>query len=112
MLSHSPSLAIIGAGPSGLVAAKYSLQQGYNVTIFEKQSDVGGVWNSFVWPHLTTNISKYTIQFLDWQWHEFDEIYPTKKNMQRFFKEYAENFKVIARILFEQNGNFINFLFF
>ena len=40
-------VAIIGAGPSGLAAAKFLLaEQSFDVIdIFEKQAEVGGVWN-------------------------------------------------------------------
>lgn len=40
-------VAIVGAGPSGLAAAKYlTAQAAYDqVTIFEQQAEVGGVWN-------------------------------------------------------------------
>ncbi|KAI0416805.1 hypothetical protein F5X98DRAFT_174369 [Xylaria grammica] len=41
-------IAIIGAGPSGLAAAKHLLAEGFSssqVDIYEQQSDVGGVWN-------------------------------------------------------------------
>ncbi|KAK4956059.1 monooxygenase [Elasticomyces elasticus] len=41
------SIAIIGAGPSGLAAAKYLLAEQCftNVTIFEQRATVGGTWN-------------------------------------------------------------------
>lgn len=40
-------IAIIGAGPCGLAAAKYLIEQNAfdSVVIFEQQSEVGGVWN-------------------------------------------------------------------
>ncbi|KAL7625675.1 monooxygenase [Parahypoxylon ruwenzoriense] len=40
-------VAVIGAGPSGLAAAKYLLAQGafVQVVVFEQQAEVGGVWN-------------------------------------------------------------------
>lgn len=37
-------IAIIGAGPSGLCAAKYSIEQGHHVTIFEQNDGLCGVW--------------------------------------------------------------------
>ena len=37
-------IAVIGAGVSGLVAAKELLAVGFNVTVFEKGSHVGGIW--------------------------------------------------------------------
>lgn len=38
-------IAVIGAGPSGLCAAKHSLDRNYDVTVFEQTSKVGGLWN-------------------------------------------------------------------
>lgn len=38
------NIAIIGAGPGGLLSAKYSIEYGYNVTVFEQQDELGGVW--------------------------------------------------------------------
>lgn len=37
-------IAVIGAGPSGLVAAKNSLEYGHDVIIYERNSKVGGTW--------------------------------------------------------------------
>jgi len=36
-------VAIIGAGPAGLVSAKECLDQGLDVTIFEKTDRIGGL---------------------------------------------------------------------
>ncbi|KAI0397049.1 hypothetical protein F5Y17DRAFT_29374 [Xylariaceae sp. FL0594] len=41
-------IAIIGAGPSGLAAAKHLLAEGFTseqIDIYEQQANVGGVWN-------------------------------------------------------------------
>lgn len=37
-------IAVIGAGPSGLCAAKNSIQAGHDVIIFEQTSTIGGQW--------------------------------------------------------------------
>lgn len=37
-------IAIIGAGPAGLVAAKNSLDFGHEVIVYERNSVVGGLW--------------------------------------------------------------------
>ncbi|KAI2621564.1 FAD/NAD(P)-binding domain-containing protein [Xylaria nigripes] len=42
------SIVIIGAGPSGLAAAKYLLAEGFSssqIDIYEQQAEIGGVWN-------------------------------------------------------------------
>lgn len=38
------NIAVIGTGPSGLVAAKYAIEKGFNVTVFEQNDVIGGVW--------------------------------------------------------------------
>jgi cation diffusion facilitator CzcD-associated flavoprotein CzcO len=37
-------VAIVGAGPSGLVTAKELLQEGHAVTCFERTDSLGGVF--------------------------------------------------------------------
>lgn len=41
-------VAIAGAGPSGMVAAKYLAEKGFKVAIFERKLSVGGgVWGGW-----------------------------------------------------------------
>lgn len=37
-------IAIIGAGPAGLCAARYILQSHHEVTLFEQSGEIGGNW--------------------------------------------------------------------
>lgn len=41
--SNSKKIAIIGGGPSGLTCAAFLAREGYNVTIYEKNSTLGGI---------------------------------------------------------------------
>ena len=41
----SKTVAIIGAGASGLLAAKILIQDGFDVTIFDREKHVGGIWS-------------------------------------------------------------------
>lgn len=41
--SYNKKIAVIGAGPSGLSCAYYLLVEGYQVTVFEKESKLGGM---------------------------------------------------------------------
>lgn len=43
-VKNAPNIAIIGTGPSGLVSAKYAIEQGFNVTVYEQNEAIGGVW--------------------------------------------------------------------
>lgn len=37
-------IAIVGAGPSGLCCAKNAVDYGFDVTVYERNSEVGGTW--------------------------------------------------------------------
>lgn len=38
------SVAVIGAGPSGMASAKYAIEHGLDVTVYEQSNDLGGIW--------------------------------------------------------------------
>ena len=42
--SNGRRVAIIGAGPAGLVSAKTMKESGFDVTVYEIGSVVGGTW--------------------------------------------------------------------
>lgn len=46
------NIAIIGSGAAGLASAKCALEQGFNVTIYEQNKWLGGIW------HYTDKIGK------------------------------------------------------
>jgi dimethylaniline monooxygenase (N-oxide forming) len=43
-MSKQKTVAIVGAGACGLVCAKVLLVDGFHVTLFDKQRELGGVW--------------------------------------------------------------------
>ena len=64
------TVAVIGAGPGGLVAARWLLSQGFEPTIFEQGPKLGGQWTglvgrSGVWPAMHTNTSRVMTAFSD-----------------------------------------------
>lgn len=77
------SVCIIGAGPSGLVAAKNLLHTApeglFSVRILEKASRVGGMWalqkgeiGEKCSPGMATNLSRFTVAFSDLSWNSID----------------------------------------
>jgi len=90
-------LAIIGGGPSGLVALKWALDDGFKVTLFEQGKDTGGQWTqapgqSGVWDSLHTNSSKYLTAFSDMPFSEDIELYPSHAVVKQYLDDYRENF--------------------
>ena len=41
--SNGHKVAVIGSGPAGLTAAYYLVQRGYQVTVFERRKEIGGM---------------------------------------------------------------------
>jgi dimethylaniline monooxygenase (N-oxide forming) len=89
-------IAIIGAGISGLVSAKYAKEKGLNPIIFDKNTTIGGVWSQDgqAWPNLETNVSKYNVQFSDHFWKDDDPIFIPKDRLYTWLLEYVEKFKL------------------
>ena len=64
-LREGARIAIVGAGPSGLAAAKHALEAGFDVVVFEASDALGGQWDtaaehSGVWPGMRANTSRTT----------------------------------------------------
>lgn len=75
------TVAVIGAGISGMAAAHRLRQAGLPVVVFEKNSEVGGVWWENVYPgcRLDTPNFAYSYSFAqkqdwDWQFSARDDI--------------------------------------
>lgn len=96
------SLAIIGAGISGIITAKHASVENYEITIFERKSSLGGIWSSqgFAWSHLETNISKYTMDLLCSRWLMTDNLYPVKKEVSEYIESIAKGFDLEKYIKF------------
>ncbi|KAB8336687.1 hypothetical protein FH972_020998 [Carpinus fangiana] len=88
------TVAIIGAGPSGLVAAKTLLRSQrcrFDVSVFEKKSTVGGLWavdrndgdpSQLLNANMPTNASRFTVSFSDFAWSSVDLTDPNRDRPQ------------------------------
>ncbi|HEY2006535.1 MAG TPA: FAD-dependent oxidoreductase, partial [Solirubrobacteraceae bacterium] len=96
-------LAIIGAGPGGLAAAKHALQAGFDPTVFEASGDLGGQWqttatHSGVWPGMHTNTSRAMTAFSDFPAPADHPLHPAAEQVHQYLRTYARRFGVIERI--------------
>ena len=81
---------MIGAGPGGLIAARWLLSQGFEPTIFEQEPTLGGQWTALdgrsgVWPSMHTNSSRTLTAFSDLE-HETDLVYPSNRRHPRLLE--------------------------
>jgi dimethylaniline monooxygenase (N-oxide forming) len=92
---------IIGAGLSGLVTAKTLLEEGFDVTVFEKDDEVGGVWaRSRRYPGLHTQNPRDTYAFSDFPMPRTYPEFPTGEQVQAYLAAYTDHFGVTEHVRF------------
>eukprot|EP01127_Copromyxa_protea_P009610 TRINITY_DN227_c0_g1_i1.p1 TRINITY_DN227_c0_g1~~TRINITY_DN227_c0_g1_i1.p1 ORF type:complete len:498 (+),score=64.12 TRINITY_DN227_c0_g1_i1:27-1520(+) len=98
--NFNPStVAIVGAGPSGLAAAKYAREFGLSPVVFEKGSAVGGLWKggTGIWSTMHSNISHYSCCFSDWPFKRAtlsSEMFPTAPEVHHYLNTYVVEFQL------------------
>lgn len=99
------SYAVIGAGPSGLAAARALQQQGIDVDGYEASHGVGGLWDirnprstMYASAHLIS--SRTTTQFAEFPMATAVD-YPSHRQLREYFQAYAERFGLLSLFRFE-----------
>lgn len=100
------NVAVIGAGPGGLAAARYLKSEGLEPVLFEQGERIGGQWSadpghSGVWPAMRTNTSRIMTAFSDLPHDANSPTYPTNEAMGEYLQRYAEQFDLIRHIRFK-----------
>lgn len=91
------SVAIIGAGPAGIITARKLLQCGqFTIRVFEKNNKIGGSWipGGIINPNMRTNQSKFTMSFSDLSWDFLANasMYPKASDVHRYLEEYFKKY--------------------
>lgn len=106
-MSMKKRVCVIGAGPSGITAAKNLLDEGHQVTVFDLGTEVGGNWvfnentgHSSVFE--TTHIisSRTLSEYADFPMPADYPDYPSHRHLARYFQDYASHFKLSPHIRF------------
>ncbi|KAM4641190.1 dimethylaniline monooxygenase [N-oxide-forming] 2-like [Discoglossus pictus] len=104
------SVAVIGAGVSGLAAIKHCLEEGLEPTCFERSIDIGGLWRyteeveegrASIYKSVVSNVSKEMMCFSDFPMPEdFPNFLPNAKYFE-YLKMYADHFNLLKYIKFK-----------
>ncbi len=85
--------AIIGAGFAGLSTAKVLRECGFDVAVFDRTPDVGGVWSATRrYPGLRTQNNKGTYALSDHPMPRSYGQWPTGAEVQSYLESYVEKF--------------------
>ena len=103
-----PSVCVIGAGSSGIAAAKALHERGIPFDCFEKSDRVGGNWvfknrngMSSAYRSLHINTSRERMEFADFPMPKSYPDFPHHTHIAEYFDSYVDHFGVRERITFE-----------
>ena len=86
-------IAVVGAGFAGLSTGNLLSRLGYDVTVFEKDAEVGGVWaSSRRYPGLGTQNPGRTYSLSEYPMPKHYPEWPTGEQMQQYFEGYVDHF--------------------
>ncbi|KAH6608447.1 hypothetical protein Trco_001793 [Trichoderma cornu-damae] len=99
----SKSVCIVGAGPSGLVAAKTLLhnapKEEFKVCVFDGRDAIGGLWPTsrtdsgrLVHPLMVANQSRHTVQFSDLAWGDDAPQFPRAWQVGKYLERYRSRY--------------------
>ncbi|MFG2116718.1 flavin-containing monooxygenase [Streptomyces sp. NPDC048718] len=92
-------VCVIGAGVSGLAAAKIFREEGHEVTVFERSDQLGGVWHPRrAYAGLTTQTPGDQYAFSDFPTPANYPDWPSASHVQAYLRAYAERFGVAPLI--------------
>lgn len=89
-------VCVIGAGVSGLAAAKAFSARGHKVTIVERSADLGGVWEpARSYPEVQTQSPKDLYRYTDRAMPDAYPEWPTGPQVHAYLADYAKSHGLI-----------------
>jgi dimethylaniline monooxygenase (N-oxide forming) len=107
-MNNLPSACVIGAGSSGIAAAKALHERGIPFDCFEKSDRVGGNWvfgnkngMSSAYRSLHINTSRQRMEYSDYPMPVSYPDFPHHSQIAAYFDDYVDHFGLRERISFE-----------
>ncbi|HEX5001650.1 MAG TPA: NAD(P)-binding domain-containing protein [Bacteroidia bacterium] len=98
---------IIGAGPCGLIMAKYMKEAGIEYEHAEADSNLGGNWFHGVYDSVYTDADKSTMEYPAFQMPESYPDFLSAKQMLKYYNDFADSFGLRSMIQFNTSVTWI-----
>jgi thioredoxin reductase len=103
---RSGRVCVVGAGSSGLAAAKNLLEAGFDIDVIERDADLGGNWNygrpgSRVYRSTRMISSKSFTQYSDFTMPDHFPDYPHHEQVIAYLRAYSRHFGIDRRTEYE-----------
>ena len=90
-------IAVVGAGISGVAAARVLMRAGHEVVVFERSGSVGGVW-TLTYPGVRLqNIAEH-YRLSDFPWPFTPDLHPTGAQLLRYLEAAVHHFGIEIRL--------------
>lgn len=76
-------IAVIGAGISGIPAANVLKKNGYEAVVFEKSTEIGGVW-AVAYPEVRLQNISSQYHLSDFPWTFAPDLHPTQLQIRQY----------------------------
>jgi cation diffusion facilitator CzcD-associated flavoprotein CzcO len=108
-LVQGKTVAIIGAGPAGLIACRELLAQGHKPVVYEQNHVVGGQWvyskdpsagfgNSSIYDGLITDVTKSQMQLSDFPYDESTKPYHDHKAVLSYVQSFVKHYGLMKHV--------------
>lgn len=99
VLPGGARVAIIGAGAAGLATARTLLAHGFDCTLYERATRLGGVW-TIGYANFGTQVQRELYAFPDFPLPPEATDFTAGEVVQRYLEAYARHFAILPRIRF------------
>jgi 4-hydroxyacetophenone monooxygenase len=102
-------VAVIGAGMSGLLAARRLRQAGIDVVVYEKNAEVGGTWLQNTYPGCRVDVASHLFCYSFAQRDDWPQHFSTQPELLDYFTRCADEFGVRQFIQFSTTVDAVTF---
>jgi dimethylaniline monooxygenase (N-oxide forming) len=102
MVADSKKVIVIGAGGAGLAALHAMHQARFDAVAFEKNSELGGVWATTLYPSLTIHSKSFNYRFHDFPAVASNGPSATREEIRAYFADFARKKGIEGKIVYHR----------